>query len=265
MPRGFTTGGTGLANFNPKSHERVFRKQLGPTMKKRTIVIALMAVAYATAVVGTGYSLFGGASYFAPGNASSRAVQLTSDLSNVKPVDDYSGVDFAVVAEMKLSDVTNLATDYNFTHNSCGGGSPRFQINVVTPSNETKNIFVYIGPPPNYNTCAPGWTSSGNLVTPASLVDTSQLPGGTFYDTYAHAQTLYSTYPVTGIQLVADAAWAFTDQIQTVLVDNVQINNGTYNFEPGAGDACKNGGWQSFTSAPGPFKNQGDCVSYFNQ
>jgi hypothetical protein len=28
-------------------------------------------------------------------------------------------------------------------------------------------------------------------------------------------------------------------------------------------DDCKDGGWMSFTSPPGPFKNQGQCVSYF--
>lgn len=28
-------------------------------------------------------------------------------------------------------------------------------------------------------------------------------------------------------------------------------------------DDCKNGGWESFTSPPGPFKNQGQCVSLF--
>jgi hypothetical protein len=232
-------------------------------MTKRTIVIALVAVACAIASIGTGYTLFGGASYFAPGNASSRAVQLTSDLSNVKPVDDYSGVDFAVAAGMTFSDIQTLATDYNFTHNSCGGGSPRFQINVTTPTNETKNIHVYIGPFPNYVGCAAGWTSSGNLLaSPTSHVETSQL-GGLWYDTLANAQANYGSYPVTGIQLVVDGGWAFTDGIQTVLVDNVQINESTYDFEPGAADVCKNGGWESFTSAPGPFKNQGECVSYF--
>jgi hypothetical protein len=29
-------------------------------------------------------------------------------------------------------------------------------------------------------------------------------------------------------------------------------------------DDCMDGGWQSFTNPPGPFKNQGDCVSYFS-
>ena len=28
-------------------------------------------------------------------------------------------------------------------------------------------------------------------------------------------------------------------------------------------DSCKKGGYQQFTSAPGPFRHQGQCVSYF--
>ena len=28
-------------------------------------------------------------------------------------------------------------------------------------------------------------------------------------------------------------------------------------------DSCKNGGWQKFTSPPGPFANEGLCVSFF--
>lgn len=28
-------------------------------------------------------------------------------------------------------------------------------------------------------------------------------------------------------------------------------------------EACKDGGWKVFTSDPGPFKNQGQCVSHF--
>lgn len=43
----------------------------------------------------------------------------------------------------------------------------------------------------------------------------------------------------------------------------------TYNFEPfrtpASKDDCKNGGWQNFATSSGtPFKNQGQCVSYFN-
>lgn len=118
---------------------------------------------------------------------------------------------------------------------------------------------MYIGPPPNYTGCAINtWLNTGNLV--GGLIDTTQL-GGTFYDTWANAVASYGSKTVTGIQLVADAGWAFTDGTQTVVVDNVQINSTTYTFESAA--SCKGGGWQNFSSAPGPFRNQGDCVSYF--
>ena len=31
----------------------------------------------------------------------------------------------------------------------------------------------------------------------------------------------------------------------------------------GTKDGCKDGGWQNYISSPGPFKNQGQCASYF--
>ncbi len=159
---------------------------------------------------------------------------------------------------MTFGGIQTLSTDYMFTAGSCGGGSPRFQINVGG-----KNAFVYIGPPLNYAGCPQNlWQSTGNLATPGSFVDTSQLPGGTFYDTFAAAAVKYGSMSVTGIQLVADAGWLFPATGQTVEIDNTQVNDTTYTYEPGKDD-CKNGGWQNFTSAPGPFKNQGQCVSYF--
>ena len=36
-----------------------------------------------------------------------------------------------------------------------------------------------------------------------------------------------------------------------------------YLSTPDSKDACKNGGWEDFTDEPGPFRNQGQCVSYF--
>lgn len=99
-------------------------------------------------------------------------------------------------------------------------------------------------------------------------LDTTQLPGGTFYDPYATALTKYGSYQVTGIQLVTDAGYAFPDGEQTVLFDNTLINNMLFNYEanvPSNKDQCKKGGWQNLEDANGqPFKNQGQCVSYFN-
>jgi len=199
-----------------------------PRTKQRILIVALGAVVSTLPVFGAGYTLFGGATIVSPGNNSLNAVQLTSNLANVDPNDDFSGIDFGIPAGLTFNQITTLSTDYNFTHNSCGGGAPRFQINMGG-----KNAFVYIGPPPNYTLCAQNtWLNTGNLALPGNFIDTSQLPGGTFYDTFAHANTLYGTMTVTGIQLVTDAGWFFADKIQTVLVDNVLIDSSLFTFDP---------------------------------
>ena len=225
------------------------------------LAASVLALAFPTVVLAaSGYSLFGDASFVSPGNNSPTAVQLTSELSNSGLT--FSGIDFAIPAGTTFADIQNLSTDYKFTAGSCGGGSPRFQINL-TNGTSSGSVFVYIGPPPNYTLCPQNiWLNTGNLASPVNLVDTSQLPLGTFYDPYAAAQVKYGGYTVTGIQLVADGGWAVAGNVQTVLADNVMINNTTYTFE--SADSCKKDGWQQFTSAPGPFKNQGACVSYFS-
>lgn len=211
------------------------------------VLASLALVQTTTAVAASGYTLFGDAQIVSGGHPGN-AAQIRS--SATPP--GYGGVDFSTQSGLTVGGLNNLSTDYKFTAGSCGGGAPRFQINVGGA-----NIFVYIGPPPNYTGCPiDGWVNTGNLLTPLSLVDTSQLPGGTFYDVWALAQARYSGLAVSGIQLVTDGSWA-VGGVQTVLVDNVQINDDTFTFE--TKDSCKNGGWRDF----GTFKNQGDCVSSF--
>jgi hypothetical protein len=189
-----------------------------------------------------------------PGNASNRAVKLVADAN----AGVYSGIDFAVPAGLTIDNLNTLSTDYNFTASSCALGSPRFGITLAGFPNKT--IFVYIGPPPNYTGCpANTWTNTGNLLTPASLVDASQL-GGTFYQPWASVQAQFAGQQVTDIFLVSDNGPAGT---QTVLIDNTNVNGTTYDYEPNSPEDCKKGGYQNFTFAPGPFKNQGQCVAYF--
>src|SRR6185503_10393603 len=213
------------------------------------VLLALM-LSQSSVALAASYTLFGDASLVHPGSASDTAAQLRS-VGNT-----FGGVDFDVPSGTTVGQLTNLGTDYNFTAASCGGGSPRFQINTAQG-----NIFVYIGPPPNYTLCPMNvWLPTGNLLL--LPVDSSQLPGGTFYDSWAHVLATYGSLAVTGIQLVTDSGWMFGTQ--TVLVDNVQINNMLFTFEAApTKESCKNGGWKDFTSSPGPFKNQGDCVSHF--
>ena len=216
--------------------------------------LAIAAVSV-MAAVGSGYSLFGNATLVSPGHNSNRAVQLVSD-GNAGPA-IFSGIDFGLSPSLTINNLNDLGTEYNFTAASCGVGSPRFGITLAGVSG---TIFVYIGPPPNYTGCAAGWTNSGELLTPASLVDTAQLPGGTFYDPWAAAQARYTGKQVTDIFLVSDYG---PNGTQTVLIDNTSINGNTVTYEPDNKDDCKNGGWQNFTFAPGPFSNQGQCVSHF--
>lgn len=169
----------------------------------------------------TGYTLFDGASYVIPGNASLRAV----DLSSNSTIAD-SGIDFTIPAGTTFGSLTNLQTDYKVTASDCGGGSPRFQINV-----DGKNIFVYLGPTPNFTGCTLNtWLTTENFIGSTDKVfDLTQL-GGQFYSTYNDAKTLLGTHTVTGIQLVVDGGWKFPGG-QTILVDNTNINGNVYDYE----------------------------------
>lgn len=230
------------------------------------LVLASFAVQGSAATAATTYSLFGDASIVAGGNPGN-AAQLRSDADP-----GFGGVDFDV-SGITFAQLTQLATDFNVTDDQCGAGSPRFQINVQTASG-TENIFVYLGPSPTFTGCAAGWQSSGNLIgnNDACRWDTSQLAAGTQCSTYAATLAAFGNLTITGIQLVVDSGWNAVasggDGEQTVLVDNVRINSDTITFdegvvEPGDKEKCKKGGWMDFTASPGPFKNQGDCVSYF--
>src|SRR4029077_17676637 len=200
------------------------------------VLVSLALVQISTAVAAAGYTLFGDAQIVSGGNPGN-AAQIRSSATGP----GYGGVDFATPAAMTVSGLTNLSTDYEFTAGSCAGGAPRFQINA-TNGTVSGNIFVYIGPPPNYTGCPMNsWLNTGDLVTPVSLVDASQL-GGTFYEPWAAVLVAYGGYAITGIQLVTDGSWALAGATQTVLADNVMINSTTYTFEPEpTKDSCKNG------------------------
>ena len=131
-------------------------------------------------------------------------VKLVSDFSDNPGVtsNDQGAINFSVPAGLKFSGLTALSTQFNVTDDDCGGGSPRFQINV-----DGKNIFVYLGPSPNFTGCAKNtWLSSGNLVGTSDQcrVDTSQLISGTQCTTWAAAIAALGSHTVTEIQLVAD-------------------------------------------------------------
>lgn len=235
----------------------------------RKLLLALTA-AFSTLVfqmpaamaAGGGYELFGDASLVSPGDNSQTAAQVESS-PTVPP--QYGGINFDIPSGMTFSQVSNLATSYKFTNASCGGGAPRFVVSVTNGTHSGEIWFYFASAPGVYTGCPTNvWTDTGNLATPTSFVDSSQLnaEGGHYNQLFSDAQTAFGSYTVTGIQLQVDADWFFSGP-QTVLIDNTQVNSNMYTYEPLTKDSCKNGGWQQITSSPGPFKNQGDCVSYF--
>ena len=186
------------------------------------IVVTAMAVA-APAYAADGFTLSGTATL--QGNK----VQLVSDFSDTSTANDFGAISFTVPSGATLATLTTLSTEFDVTNDNCGGGSPRFQITIGG-----KNVFVHLGPAPNFNTCPPGWISSGNLVGTSDQcrVDTSQHVPGTQCSTWAAAVAALGAQPITAIQLVADGGWSQPDKEQTVLVRKVTINDKTY-ISPG--------------------------------
>jgi hypothetical protein len=240
---------TGRARFARRSAVPRGTRAFWRISVKRLLSLAALALAVVTVGLGAAtttsaatpsYTLFGDAS------VSGGVFQLRSDNDP-----GYGGIDFAIPSGLTGSDLTYLGTQYNVTDDDCGGGSPRFQLNTTNG----KNIFVYTGPAPNFSGCAPGWQDTGDLLTSPDLrCDFTQL-GGPFYGSCALLKTTYDV-PITGIQLVVDAGWAFPDGEQTVLFRNINITFET----PTDKDQCKDGGWRLFDSPT--FRNQGDCVSF---
>ncbi len=240
---------------------------------KKFLVAPAIAGAAALILAGSAlaatYTLFGGAELVSPGNASNTAASLVSDAT-----DPYSGIDFEVPDGLTFAELETLSTDYNVTDDDCGGGSPRFTIGLDTTGDgeEDGYVAVYIGPSPNFTDCATGWQSTGNLIgnNDAGRYDAT-FAGGTL-GTYDTTLADFGDATVTSIQLIVDSGWSDAasngDAEQTVLIDNVAINDDVTTFEtptPTTANDCKKGGWQDLARDDGTaFKNQGDCIQYVN-
>jgi len=203
------------------------------------------------------FALFGDAALISPGNNSPTGVQASTDGTAT-----YGGVDFGAPVAT-LSQLNTLSTDDKLvsgTNGTCAFGAPRFDIGISKGST-SGTLFVNIP-------CGPTgtWSNSGNTICNTCIVQpdgtlcgVSSVPTcGISGETYAQAEADFGTYSVTDVDFVVDSS----NGAEVVDFDNTQINNQLFTYE--TGDSCKKGGWQQFTGPPGPFKNQGDCVSYFN-
>lgn len=208
-------------------------------------VATVVAAVFATAALAATVTPFGGAT------VNDGILTLVSNTGDAGSTNDASGATFTDVGVTTFASITQLSAEFDVTDDDCLAGSPRFQIRVQTPSGD-RNVFVYLDPTPTVSggCAASTWLSTGNLVgsTVNGQFDTSQIQSGTQVSTYAQTLALVGSYPVTGISLVVDSGWAFTDKEQTVQVRNVRINAATFytgEAQPPAGSglnpakACK--------------------------
>ena len=158
--------------------------------------------------------------------------------SNVPTTDDYSFVSFTPSSTLMFSDITELSAVYAFTLGDCHGGSLRWQVRT----SPTQAVFIYYGTHPQFGNgadggCTPasagGDTQSGdNLITLSDLrYDTSQYPGGTFYDSYANAYALIGALPILRVSLVLDSGWG-GDQRLTLSTATLKTAGYTETFTP---------------------------------
>ncbi|RJQ34410.1 hypothetical protein C4556_02725 [Candidatus Parcubacteria bacterium] len=228
-----------------------------------TLSIATFALALHSA---EHYSFFGDASYVTPGNASARAVNILSDATGAA----FGGISYGVEAGTTFASLTTLSSDFRIeADDTCVGGSPRVSIGIDTDGDSDRDgsIFVYFGVDSAGAACTPGtWQNTGDFLEAGRLVDTSQLPSGTFYDPYASALTKYGSMGVTSISIVTDSSWASGDSEHAADIDNTLINSTLFTYEvpvPTEKDQCKKGGWQNYADDEGnSFKNQGQCVAF---
>jgi hypothetical protein len=154
---------------------------------------------------------------------------------------DYAYVSFTPSPGITFNDITTLKTDYNFTLGDCHGGSLRWSVRT----SPTQSVFIYYGTYPEFgnggiNGCTPtsvlGGSQSGvNMINQPDLrYDTSQYPGGTFYDSYAHTQALIGNTPIVRASLVIDSGWGGNQRLD---ISNTTVNDNVYQFVSSAGGA----------------------------
>jgi hypothetical protein len=149
--------------------------------------------------------------------------------SDASPDNDYSFLSFTPNSTVTFNDIMALSAAYAFTTGNCHGGALRWSVRT----SDTQAVFIYYGDYPNFTDCTTTSQSGTNMIgLPDLRYDTSQYPGGTFYDTYAHAQALIGTTPIIRVSLVLDAGWA-GDQVLTL--SSATVSTGTFSdtFTPG--------------------------------
>jgi hypothetical protein len=140
---------------------------------------------------------------------------------------DYSYVSFAPTTTLTFNGITELSAVYAFTQGDCHGGALRWSVRT----SDGHSLFIYYGDPASFTNCTGANSQTGaNMIGLQDLrYDTSQYPGGTFYDNYAHAQTLMGRVPIIRVSLVLDGGWQYApDGDQRLTLTSATVRTGTF-------------------------------------
>jgi hypothetical protein len=153
-------------------------------------------------------------------------------LSGATTVDNglYSALSYTPPAGTTFEQITGLQAAAAFTSGTNHGGSLRWSVTVpeIQYQGQPANVFVYYGTGPNFTDSL---VQNGNLIanTADLRVDTSQIPGGTFYDTWSHAVSLLTGQSVSDVSLVLDGGWG-GDQVMNLSDASVTTTGGSSMF-----------------------------------
>jgi len=121
------------------------------------------------------------------------------------------------------------------TQGTCGGGSPRWAIDLKDPnSKNTQFLLVYFDTQHEpFGGCNAGTQQEMNIIGNASPATAGWFIGNANAPTtYSAVSAAYGTWKVQDVEVIVDAGWAQGSQInpniQQVLLQKMQINNKTY-------------------------------------
>jgi hypothetical protein len=127
-----------------------------------------------------------------------------------------------------FSDLASLKTDYDLTQGVCGGGSPRYQINLQPQGDsnpaDAVSLYLYFGTPP-FGGCTSGQHTEGEVIggtTPQWFA----FGGGENSNialTYSQALATYGNYQLLAAQVTVDGGWS-QNGTQQASVTNWEVN-----------------------------------------
>ncbi len=218
------------------------------------IITPMVFIAPVYAATASLYSSYGDVSVV-PGGNPGNALQLRSSGT----ASATSAVNFFPTPVGTFGNLNTLSADYEFTENTCISNTSRFVISADNGVN-FYTFYIYIKRPDLFNNCPQNvWTSTGNLMTSSDAVFENP---GFGYETLPEAKVHWADYNVSNIQFVTEGQFLFPDLVQTVLLDNVTINNDIFTFEanPTLKDCIKSFRTSLRQGTKPPFRDLQECI-----